>query len=122
MTTGNGRDAFWLATAAVGWSLAFIGLALFAPSYGSGATLLEADPETLVRVAVATPLVLSSAVWLLLHAACRFDAVWAQRAGAAGAWLLVGFAVIAGFSIGLFVVPVAIALVLAVARTPVARR
>jgi hypothetical protein len=35
------------------------------------------------------------------------------------AWLLVAFAVITGFSIGLFVLPVAIALVAAAARTPV---
>ena len=36
------------------------------------------------------------------------------------AWLLVAFAVITGFSIGLFVLPVAIALVAAAALTPVA--
>ena len=36
------------------------------------------------------------------------------------AWLLVAFAMITGFSIGLFVLPVAIALVAAAALTPVA--
>ena len=36
------------------------------------------------------------------------------------AWLLVAFAVITGFSIGLFVLPAAVALVAAASLTPVA--
>jgi hypothetical protein len=58
-------------------------------------------------------------VWVLLHFACRYDATWARRAATVLAWLLVAFAVITGFSIGLFVLPVAIALVAAAAHTPV---
>ena len=47
--------------------------------------------------------------------------VWAALFTAwALAWLLVVFAVITGFSIGLFVLPVAVALVAAAALTPVA--
>jgi hypothetical protein len=65
------------------------------------------------------PLVLAATVWLLLHVACRYNAIGARRAGTVLAWLLVAFAVITGFSIGLFVLPVAIALVAAAARTPV---
>jgi hypothetical protein len=111
---------FWLANLAVVWAALFTAWALFESAYSSGETILEENPERLVLVAVAAPLVLASAVWLLLHVACRFDAIWARRAASVLAWLLVAFAVITGFSIGLFVLPAAIALVAAAALTPVA--
>ncbi len=44
----------------------------------------------------------------------------ARRAATVPAWLLVAFAVITGFSIGLFVLPAAVALVAAASLTPVA--
>ena len=64
---------------------------------------------------------MTSTVWLLLHVACRFDARWARRAASTVAWILVAFALITGFSIGLLVLPAAIALVMAASLTPVAR-
>ncbi len=115
------RSAFWLATGAVGCAAAFTAWALFAPAYSSGETLLEANPELSVRLAVAAPLVVTSTAWLLLHVACRFDAIWARRAALAVAWLLVAFAVVTGFSIGLFVLPGAVVLLAAALRTPVGR-
>jgi hypothetical protein len=119
--SGNGRKAFWLATAAVMCAAAFTVWALFAPAYSSGETILEVNPEFSVRVAIAAPLLVTSTVWLLLHVACRFDATWAQRAALTVAWLLVAFALVTGFSIGLFVAPGALALVMAASLTPVTR-
>jgi hypothetical protein len=97
---------------------AFTVWALFGSAYSSGESVLEANPDA--AVAIAAPLVVTSVVWLLLHVACRFDARWARRAGSILAWLLVAFGVVTGFSIGLVVLPVAIALVCAAALTPVA--
>jgi hypothetical protein len=113
--------AFGLATAAVAYAAAFTAWALTAPVYSSGQTILEANSELSVRVAIAMPLLVTSAVWLLLHVACRFDAPRARIVASTVAWLLVAFAVITGFSIGMFVLPGAALLVAAAALTPVAR-
>jgi hypothetical protein len=114
------QHGFWLATLALVCAAAFTVWALFGSAYSSGETILEANPEASVRIAIAAPLVVTSAVWLLLHVACRFDARWARRSASILAWLFVAFAVVTGFSIGLLVLPVAIALVCAAALTPVA--
>jgi hypothetical protein len=109
-----------LATAAVVYAAVFTVWALVAPVYSSGETILEANSEIAVRVAIAIPLLVTSTVWLLLHLACRFDATRARVAAATVAWLLVAFAVITGFSIGMFVLPGAVMLVAAAGLTPVA--
>jgi hypothetical protein len=108
---------FWLATVAVVWAALFTAWALFGSAYSSGESVLEENPAA--SVAVAAPLVLAATVWLLLHVACRYDVIGARRAASVLAWLLVAFALITGFSIGLFVLPAAIALVAAAALTPV---
>ncbi len=108
---------FWLANLAVAWAALFTAWALFGSAYSSGESVLEENPDAVV--ALAAPLGLAAIVWVLLHVACRYDAVWARRAGSVLAWLLVAFAVITGFSIGLFVLPVAIALVAAATLSPV---
>jgi hypothetical protein len=64
---------------------------------------------------------LTSTVWILLRVACRSNATWARRAASIVAWLLVAFALITGFSIGLFVLPGAVLLVVAASLTPVTR-
>ena len=117
----NGRIAFALATAAVLCAAAFTAWALTASVYSSGQTILEANPEVLVRVALAVPLTVALGVWILLHVACRFDARWAKTAASVAAGLVTAFALVTGFSIGLFVLPLAALLALAVAFTPVAR-
>jgi hypothetical protein len=117
----NGRAAFGWATAAVVYAVAFTVWALLASVYSSGQTILEVNSEFSVRVAIAMPLLVTSTVWLLLHVACRFDATLARIAASTVAWLLVAFAVITGFSIGMFVLPGAVMLVAAAALTPVAR-
>jgi hypothetical protein len=115
----RGWLAFGLATVAVVYAAAFTAWALTAPGYSSGETILEANPEVAVRVALAIPLLVTFSVWLLLHVACRLDATRARTAAKGVAWLLVAFAVITGFSIGLFVLPCAVLLVAAATLTPV---
>jgi hypothetical protein len=115
----RGRIAFVLATAAVVWAAGFTAWALTAAAYSDGETLLEANPETTVRVAVAIPLAASALVWLLLSAACRANRRWARTCGIVAASVLVFFAVITGFTIGLFVLPGAVALLTAAVYTPV---
>ena len=98
----------------------FTAWALTASAYSDGQTILEANPETTVRVAVALPLVAASAlVWVLLSAACRTNRAWARTCGIVAASFLVFFAVVTGFTIGLFVLPGAVALMVAAVHTPV---
>jgi len=94
--------------------------ALTAPAYSSGETILEVNGGTAVRLALVAPLVVSSGFSLLLHLACRHNLAWPRIAASAVAWVLVAFAVAAVFSIGVFVMPVAILLVAAAHLTPVA--
>jgi hypothetical protein len=108
---------FWLANVAVLWAALFTAWAIFGSAYSSGESVLEENPDA--AVAVAAPLVLAATVWLLLHVACRYNAIGARTVAKVLAWLLVAFAVITGFTIGLFVLPAAIALVAAAALTPV---
>jgi hypothetical protein len=108
---------FWLANLALAWAALFTAWALFGSAYSSGESVWEANPDA--SVGLAAPLAVTATVWLLLHVACRHGARWARRAATVLAWLLVAFAVVTGFTIGLFVLPVAIALVAAAARTPV---
>lgn len=119
---GTGRFAFIAATAAVVLASAFTYWALTASAYSSGETLLEANPETLARVALWTPLAVTVAVWLLLHLACRFDLRAAKVAGCLLAGVLSLFAFVTGFSIGLFVMPAAGMLMMAAVFTPVRGR
>lgn len=114
-----GRLAFALATAAVGWAAWFTWWALTASAYSDGQTILEVNPEPIVRVAIATPLALSVVVWLSLRAACRRDSVTAHRVGLTLASMLYLFALVTGFSIGMAVLPGATALMSAAAVTPV---
>ena len=118
-----GRAAFALATAAVVFAAAFTVWALTAGAYSSaGQTLVEANDELTVRLAIAAPLAVTTAVWLLLHAACRRNLASARSTELWIAWLLVAFSIISGFSIGLFVMPAALLLAAAAHFTPVTAR
>ena len=64
---------FWLANLAVVWAALFTAWALFGSAYSSGESVLEENPDAVV--AVAAPLGLAAIVWVLLHVACRYDAV-----------------------------------------------
>ena len=111
-----------LATAAVVWAAGFTAWALTASAYSDGQTILEANPETTVRLAIAFPLAASALVWVLLGTACRTNRQWVRISGLVAASLLVLFAVLTGFTIGLFVLPGAVLLVLAAIHTPVSPR
>lgn len=112
--------AFWLASGAVAWAGAFTAWVLTASVYEPGGeTILEANEELVVRVAVLAPLVTSALVWWALHVACRDGNRSARRWGLAAATLLLGFALLTGFTIGMFVLPGALALTVAAALTPV---
>ena len=89
----RGRLAFALATGAVVWAAGFTVWALTASVYSDGQTILEANPET--------------------------NRGWARTSGIVAASFLVFFAVVTGFTIGLFVLPGAVALMVAAVHTPV---
>ena len=76
------RSGFVLATAAVLWAAGFTGWALTASAYSDGQTILEANPETIVRVVIAFPLAASALVWVLLGG-CRTNR---SGCGSAGSW------------------------------------
>ncbi len=117
------RAAFWLATAAVAWAVAFTVWVLTAPFYEPGGeTILAANEELSVRIALFVPVVISALVWLALHIACRNDSRAARSLGLAAAAILLVFAILTGFTIGAFVLPGAIALTAAATLTPVRRR
>lgn len=117
------RAAFWLATGAVAWAAAFTAWAMTAAVYAPGGqTILDANDELAVRLALAAPLVVSALVWLVLHVACRRRSRAARGVGRAAAWMLVGFSVLTGFTIGMFVLPGAIALTAGALMTPIGRR
>lgn len=117
------RAAFWLATGAVAWAAAFTVWVLTASFYEPGGqTILAANEEISVRIALFMPLLTSALVWLALHIACRNDNRAARSLGLAAASTLLVFAILTGFSIGTFVLPGAIALTAAAAMTPVGPR
>jgi hypothetical protein len=111
--------AFWLASGAVGWAAAFTAWALTASVYSDGQTILEANPETVVRIAIAAPLVLTLIVWTVLHVACRTGRAGLRTIGTVLAWILLAFAIVSGFSIGMAFLPGAALLALAAGLTPV---
>ncbi len=111
--------AFWLASVAVAWAVGFTAWALTASFYEPGGqTILEANAELTVRIALFVPLVTSAFVWLALHVACRDASRSARRWGLAAASLLLVFAILTGFTIGTIVLPGAVALTAAAAMTP----
>ena len=112
------RAAFWLASGALAWAVGFTAWVLTAPVYEPGGeTILEANEEPIVRVVVFVPLVMSAFVWWTLHVACRGGSPAARRAGLAAASVLLFFALLTGFTIGMFMLPGAIALVAAAVMT-----
>ena len=83
-----------------------------------GETLLEVNRGPLAAASVGIPLVVSMFVWGALRVACRRRSRLAWGLGRTAAGLLLFFALISGFSIGLLFLPAAAALLAAVALTP----
>ncbi len=115
----RGLIAFAAATLAVACAGAFTVWAHTASAYSDGQTILEANPGIGSELLIAMPLAVTALGWLLLHLACRYDRQEARTAGLTLAWLMVGFSIISGFSIGMFVMPAALAFVIAALMTPV---
>ena len=111
--TWSGRVAFTLATAAVLWAAAFTWWALTASTYSDGQTILEANGEAIVRIAIAAPLVVSVIAWTALSIACHTDSRAAAGLGLGCASLLALFALVTGFTVGSAVMPGAGALLVA---------
>ncbi len=114
---GRGRLAFWATVAASLWAIALLIGALLLPVYSSGSTLIEVNgPGVLVPVGV--PALVAVLVGLALHRKC----VHGSRSSGYVAGVLVGllgaFCLVSMFSIGVFVLPVAMLLTLAATLTP----
>jgi hypothetical protein len=116
MHPSRGRRAFVLTVLAFAWSIGLLAAALLAPAYGS--TTLVQENGSGVLLVVAVPAVISVAVWLALWRKCTRGG----RVSGVVAWAcvstLAAFCVLALFSIGIFVVPVAALLACAVSVTP----
>ena len=126
---GHGRWAFALTVASFVWALVVVGAAFVVPVYSveesspSGgvvrttSTLVDVNGVG-VLVPVALPALVVVLVWFALRRRCSRGS---SRSGAV-AWVLIGllatFCLLAAFSIGVFVVPVALLLAGAAALTP----
>ncbi len=131
----EGLLAFGLATAAVVWAVLLIPAALLLPAY-SGASCVEAPrgpatctQETMTFVGanglrgllvLLLPAAVAALGWLLLRAKC----MGGLRLAGVLAWVCAGalaaFSVVTGLSIGVYVLPTALLLLAAAARTPAA--
>lgn len=126
----RGRWAFGLTLAAFAWGVALCVAAFVVPVYssasstaGSGAATLSS--ETLVAVnglwvlgLAALPALLAGLVGLALHRKCSRGNRASGHVAWALTWLVAAFSVLTGFSIGIFVVPLAALLVAASSLTP----
>ena len=126
----SGRWAFGLTVTAFVWTLGLIAWALVAPAYSgvasdSSGVTHSLPSQTLVQengasvlIPVAAPAVLVAVVWWALHRKCSRGSLFGERLAIALVILLGLFALVTGFSIGLYVLPVAVLLTSAVVMTP----
>jgi|SRR5579884_1246876 len=125
----RGRWAFGLTLAAFGWGIALFAAAFVAPVYSSvsstSAGTTVSSSSTLVAVngpgvlvVVAVPALLAGVIGLALHRKCSRGSGASGRLAWALSLLLVAFSVVTGFSIGIFVLPLAALLVAAASLTP----
>jgi hypothetical protein len=105
----RGRRAFWLTVAAFVWSLGL---------FFGGAVTLVGENGARVLAVLAIPAVLTTLAWYALNHKCSRGSQAAARSAWALIGVLLGFAVITGFSIGLFVLPIVGMLATAAALTP----
>jgi hypothetical protein len=130
-----GRRAFYSTIAAFAWSVLLVVAAFTVPIYSgaesavssSGSIQSVATSSTLVAVngqwvliPIFVPAVITLLVWIALHRKCSRGSNLASFV----AWALVGllavFCLVAAFTIGVFIVPVAALLAYATFRTPLA--
>lgn len=82
-------------------------------------TLLEQNPGPVTVIAVVAPLLLAMVCWMALQTACRHESKRWRNVGMGIALVLMAFSLITGFSIGMALMPAALALVIGAALTPV---
>lgn len=88
------------------------------PAIPSASSTLVAVNGVWVVVPAGIPAVVAVVVAIALHRKCARGSEASGRLAWLLAWLLVGFSVESGFSIGVFVVPLAVLLVVAASLTP----
>lgn len=124
----RGRAPFYLATGGVACALALLPVAFLAPVYSgeSGSSSgTVATTDTLVGVnglwviwLLCIPVFLALAAWTGLHFRCARGSGWGTRVAWSSVALLWAFALIGSASVGFFLIPTALLLVVAAARTP----
>ena len=124
----RGRAPFFLATGGVACALAVLPVALLAPVYSGesgspGRTV--ATTSTLVDVnglwviwLLCIPVFLALTAWTGLHFRCARGSGWGTRVAWSSVVLLCAFALIGSASVGFFLIPTALLLVVAAAHTP----
>jgi hypothetical protein len=133
--TRRGWWAFWLTVTAFAWALGLVAAAFLAPAYSGveteslpgGATRAVSTTSTLVDangLGVLIPIALPAALTVLVWCALRYKCARGSRRGSEAAWWIVGllaiFSLLTGFTVGVFVLPVALLLAGAAALTPLA--
>ena len=127
----RGRAPFFVATGGVACALASLPVAFLAPVYSgeasssSGATI--ATTNTLVGVnglwviwILFIPVFLAVTAWMGLHFRCSRGSSWGTRLAWSSVALLWAFVVIGSASVGFFLIPAALLLVVAARHTPTA--
>lgn len=105
-----GRAAFWLSAAAFAWSVGLWAI--------GSATLIDEQGKPGILAALAVPMVLTMVTWLALHRVRTSRNRAARRLAWTSISVLALLAFLGGFSIGLFVLPIACLLIAAAALTP----
>lgn len=128
----RGRAPFLLASGGVACALAVLPVAFFAPVYSgesSSSTGTVATTNTLVGVnglwivwLLCVPAFLAVMAWTGLHFRCSRGSSWGTRVAWASVVLLWALALIGIASVGFFLIPTALLLVVAATQTPTALR
>ena len=126
------RGPFFVATGGVACALAVIPVALLAPVYSGESTSPSgavATANTLVGVnglwvvwLLCIPVFLALTAWTGLHFRCSRGSRWGTRIAWSSVALLWALALIGSASVGFFLIPTALLLVVAATHTPTADR
>jgi hypothetical protein len=116
MAKNRGRVAFGLGAAAVGWALLLVASAFFVPTYSgetcgiggctSSSSTLFAEHGWWVVEVLGAVMVVAAVAFYALHVVCSKESETAALIAVGCTVLLGAFAIVSGFSIGLFVLPI----------------
>lgn len=129
----SGRAPFLVATGGVACALALMPVAFLAPVYGgeestsTGSTIatrntLVGENGLWVVWLLCIPIVLAVSAWMGLHWRCARGSNWGTRLAWASVALLWAFVVVGIASVGFFLIPAALLLVVAARHTPTPTR